>query len=163
MSGFERALLRVSTALVTLTGAIYFYMKYLMSSDDPFSVLNHPWQPYVLDLHILVAPVLVFALGLIAREHIVGRLADPGPQKGRGSGVATILLSVPMVVSGYLIQVLTHPAARRGVVWVHVATGAAFVILLAAHLVRSRRKRAASGSRGAPGGAVSRETAGPAP
>ncbi|HEU4402302.1 MAG TPA: hypothetical protein VFT43_09370, partial [Candidatus Polarisedimenticolia bacterium] len=74
MSLFEKILLNLATGLAALSGFVYLVMKYFMTSDDPFSVLHHPWQPYALALHVLVGPAAVFALGLITRGHILDRL-----------------------------------------------------------------------------------------
>ena len=45
-------------------------MRYLMEPTDLFSVVNHPWQPTLQHLHVLVAPLMVFAVGLIWKKHI---------------------------------------------------------------------------------------------
>lgn len=147
MSAFERWLLHVATWITGATGFLYLGMKYLMTRDDPFSAVNHPWQPHVLALHVLAAPLLVFALGLIAREHIVGRFLDERPQSGRASGAATILVAFPMIASGYLMQVVTDPPVRRVLIVIHIASGVLFALWFAAHLLAARVGRRASGGR----------------
>ena len=151
MSGLERALVGVSTWLMALTGAAYFFMKYLMSGDDAFSVIHHPWQPHALSLHVMVGPAAVFALGLIARDHILARIVEPRQRRGRATGLVLVTLTAPMVVSGYLMQVLTDPAIKRVLVGVHVISGALYVLLFAGHLVASR-----SGRNGARNGVAGR-------
>jgi hypothetical protein len=149
MSAFERWLLHAATGLTAATGFLYFGMKYLLTPADPFSAVNHPWQPHVLALHVLAAPLLVFALGLIMREHIVGRFLEARPQQGRASGAATILVAFPMIVSGYLIQVVTDPIMRRVLMVIHVASGALFALWFGVHLLfAGTRRRAALGRRG---------------
>jgi hypothetical protein len=155
VSAAERWLLHLSTAVATLTGLVYLDMKYAMKSTDPFSALHHPWQPHVLALHLLVGPCVVFSLGLIAREHILARLRDPRPHRSRVSGVAGLALGGPMILSGYLIQIVTNEPVRRALVWVHVLSGSLFALALLAHVVAARprpgRRRVAaprSGSRG---------------
>jgi len=144
MSGFERALVSVSTAWVVLTGAVYFWMKYLMSNDDPFSVIHHPWQPGALSLHVVGGPVAVFALGLIARDHILERLRDRRQRRGRGTGLVLVGLALPMIVTGYLLQVVTDETMKRVLVMAHVASGGIYAALFLGHLLASRSlKRAA--------------------
>jgi hypothetical protein len=104
---FERLLLHLSTWLTAGTGAVYLYMKYVMTSDDPFSVIHHQWQPHALALHLLVAPALIFALGLITREHVIGRLLQNHSPRARASGGLIVILAVPMIATGYLMQILT--------------------------------------------------------
>ncbi|OLE67877.1 MAG: hypothetical protein AUG09_00245 [Acidobacteria bacterium 13_1_20CM_2_68_7] len=141
MTSFERALLNASTWLVAASGGAYFYMKYVMTGGGEFSVIHHPWQPGALSLHVLLGPLMVFALGLIAREHIIDRLRDSRQRRGRASGMIILALSLPMIVSGYLMQVVTDPAARRALAGIHITGGGLYVLLFAGHLVLSRNGR----------------------
>lgn len=150
MSALERALLNASTWLVALTGGVYFYMKYLMTGDDAFSVLHHPWQPHALSLHVLLAPVMIFALGLVTREHIIGNLLETRQRRGRASGIVVLTLAAPLIVSGYLMQVITDPSARRLLSGIHLVGGALYALLFVGHLVGSRNgRRGANGNGGA--------------
>ena len=94
---------------------------------------------------------MVFALGLIARDHIIDRLSDPRQRRGRASGVIIVALALPMIVSGYLLQVVTDPAVRRALAAIHIAGGGLYVLLFAGHLVVSRngRQRSEDGRRAA--------------
>lgn len=138
MSLFERILVNVSAVLTAATGTVYLVMKYFMTNEDPFSVLNHPWQSHVLALHLLISPVLIFALGLIMRDHVFGRFHEERARRGRASGIYTTLLVVPMIASGYLLQVFTDPEPRRWLAWVHIGSGVLFTLLFLVHLFASR-------------------------
>jgi hypothetical protein len=151
VTGFERAVVGATTWSMAITGAAFFWMKYMMTGDDPFSVIHHPWQPHALSLHVLGGPAAVFALGLIARSHILERLMGPRPGRGRATGIVLLALAVPMIASGYLMQVLTAPDTKRVLVGVHVAAGGLYTLLFVGHLVASRKTgRALNG----PGGRV---------
>ena len=126
MTGFERILLIGSSALTALTGTVYGIMKYFLVSSDPFAVINHPWQPFFLKAHILAAPVMVFAVGIVFRRHVIDRWRS-GSAKGRRSGAMITGLFLPMVLSGYLIQVVTGGLLLEGMVWSHLITAASFV------------------------------------
>ena len=139
MTAFERIVVGATTWAMALSGVAFFWMKYLMRGDDPFSVIHHPWQPHALTLHVLAGPAAVFALGLIARGHIVERLADPRAGRGRATGIVLLVLVVPMISSGYLLQVLTDPGFKRVLVGVHVGAGVLYTLLFAGHLVVSRK------------------------
>ncbi len=145
MSRFESILLQVSTWMSALSGVAFLVMKHLMESDDPYSILGHPWQPHMLAAHILVGPAVIFALGLISRDHVVGRYVNGNGQGGRRSGASTILLAAPMIVSGYLLQVVTGETLRFVLVILHVISGLLFVILFLLHLwgAAARRREAA--------------------
>jgi hypothetical protein len=147
VSPFERTLLHASTWLVALSGSVYFFMKYVMTGGDPYSVIHHPLQPHALSLHVLSAPILVFSLGLIARDHILGYLLESRQRRGRATGILAVSLAAPMIVSGYLMQVLTDPGPRRILSIIHLAGGALYVVLFVGHLVASRNgRRGANGS-----------------
>ena len=48
MTRFERWAIWITSVATFVTGVIYLWMKYLVVSDDPLAVVNHPWQPAVL-------------------------------------------------------------------------------------------------------------------
>ena len=138
MSRFEKYLVILSALFAGGSGAIYAVMKYLMRPEDPFAVINHPWQPFFLHLHVLASPWLLFSIGLIAREHILGGLRNPRARRGRRAGLLTTGLLIPMVLSGYLIQVLTSASIRSATGLVHLSAGLVFLAATLAHLGGTR-------------------------
>jgi hypothetical protein len=129
-----------SSILTVVTGLIYLWMDRAMEPMNEFAVINHPWQPFMLKAHILVAPLLVFALGLIATDHI-WRYFRGTMRRARLSGLTAMWPVVPMVVTGYLIQAITHESWLEAVAWTHIAGGSLFGAALAAHQVAVRRAR----------------------
>ena len=129
--------LHVSNILVAGTGAVYAWMRYLAEPTDPYAVVNHPLQPLVQHLHILVAPLLVFAAGMIYRRHVWARVRS-GFKPRRRMGLALALTLVPMVASGYLLQTTTDPVWNRLWVWIHVTTSGLWVLGYGAHLISPR-------------------------
>ncbi len=126
--------LQLSFWLTTLTGAVFAYMRYVMKSDDPFAVANHPWQPYMLAAHVVLAPVLLFALGWVFGNHIwPGFVRKEVPH--RKSGVAAMAMIAPMTLSGYLLQIATSDALRQAMAAIHWATSTLFAVAYIAHLV----------------------------
>ena len=142
MNRIEYWFVHLSTILVGVTGLIYAVMRYLMEPMDPYAVVNHPWQPHMQHLHILVAPLVVFAVGLIWQRHITSHWRM-GLKTGRGSGIGMVLATAPMVVSGYLIQVTVTDRWRTIWVVAHcVASGlwiAGYVIHQVVAFTRKRR------------------------
>jgi hypothetical protein len=147
---WEKILLLVASLATGLTGLVYGWMRHFARSEDPFSVVSHPWQPQVAALHILAAPLLVFGIGLIARDHIVGRFRDPRARRGRRSGIVAAGLLIPMVASGYALQTFGSQSWRDATGWLHLGLGILYLLLLAAHL-----RFASPGA--APGGRAGRE------
>jgi hypothetical protein len=122
-----------STSIATFaTGVVYLWMKYLVVSSDPFAVVNHPWQPFVLKLHILVAPLLTFAVGLVALRH-VWRHLTARVRSGRRTGMLTTAVLGPMILTGYLIQAITHAGWLAAIAIAHIALGLLFGVGLLAH------------------------------
>jgi hypothetical protein len=130
----ERIFLHLSTILVGGTGLVYAWMIYLVRPSDPYAVVNHPLQPQVLHLHILFAPLVVFAAGVVWRRHIWSHWRR-GVRRGRRSGASMVLTLVPMVVSGYLIQTAVEDTWRRTWVVVHLVTSGLWLLGYLAHQI----------------------------
>jgi hypothetical protein len=127
----------LACAFVGLSGIAYGVMKYFLPASDPDSRVGHPWQQPMLKVHILAAPFLVFALGLVFSGHALARLRG-GMDPGRASGAGLLGLAAPMVLTGALIQVLTGDAARQRTGWIHAALGAVYLLAYAAHLLKKK-------------------------
>ncbi len=140
MTRFERWSVWTTSAATIASGAVYLWMKYFMVSDEPYAVINHPLQPWVLKIHILVSPLLVFALGLIALKHVAAHLRRK-VKGGRRSGLLLAASAGPMVVSGYLIQVLTNEQWLRIAALTHILTGTLFALGAAAHWAAMLRRK----------------------
>jgi hypothetical protein len=132
MSRFERWAVWSSSVATFVTGVVYLWLKYALANDDPFAVVNHPWQPVVLKLHILVAPLLVFSIGLVAVRHVWRHLQE-NAAKGRRSGLLTLAMLVPMIATGYLIQAVTAEGWLRAMAWSHIGLGLVYGGGLLAH------------------------------
>lgn len=127
----------LACAVVGLSGVLYGVMKYFMTGPDPDSRAGPAWQQPMLKVHVLTAPLLVFALGLVFSGHALARLKG-GEDAGRTSGAGLLALAAPLVLTGPLIQVLTGDAARRWAGWSHAALGSVYVLAYAAHLLKKR-------------------------
>jgi cobalamin biosynthesis protein CobD/CbiB len=141
MTAFERWAVWSTSGATLVTGLIYLWMKYLLASEDPLAVVNHPLQPYVLKLHILVAPLLVFAIGMVALRHVWRHLKG-NTRSGRRSGLITLVVLGPMIMSGYLIQAITHQGWLEAMAIAHIATGIVFGLGLLAHQFAAGGKEA---------------------
>jgi hypothetical protein len=139
MSRFEKWMLWTSFAITAITGIGLLWTKYLMHTDDPWAVINHPLQPWLLKAHIVAAPALVFALGLISSKHIWQHFKARVPA-GRRTGITTLVMGTLMILSGYLIQVVTLAAPLKVLAIAHITLGFAFLVGFVAHqaLVASR-------------------------
>lgn len=146
MSRLEAWALHLATLLVGGTGLVYAWMIYLAKATDPYSPVHHPWQPHLQHLHLLVAPLLVFATGLIWRRH-VWESWRRGLRSRRRSGLTLALSLAPMVVSGYLVQTALDDAWRKGWGVVHLVVSGLWVAGYGVHLtlaLRSWQRRGAT-------------------
>jgi hypothetical protein len=124
-------------ALVTLTGLVYFWMKYMIRNDDPFAVVNHPMQPGMLDAHVLAAPAFLVLFGIIFNSHISGKLGRRVPN--RRSGLLALATVVVMTGSGYVLQVVTGERVRQVMLVAHILSGCVFAVAYVVHLAVSAR------------------------
>ncbi len=139
MNRFEKWSVWSTSALTVLTGVGYFVTKYLVASPDPYAVVNHPLQPWFLKAHVVVSPLMLFALGIIAVEHVWKHYIS-GVEVSRRSALITAAAVIPMVLTGYLIQVLTDEGWVRAMALSHIVFGALYGLGLALHTWIIRRK-----------------------
>lgn len=138
MKRWERWSFNLASLVVVVTGFAYFWMRYLITTDDPFAVVNHPWQGPMLQAHVLAAPLFILVFGIVLNSHVMRKLrASRIPN--RKSGYASLATFVLMVASGYLLQVASSDEWLKGLVAVHVASGAVFSLTYAGHLLVSVR------------------------
>ena len=133
MNRWEGLFIRAGFALVSASGLLLAFLKYFLAGSDPDSRLGNPWQPAVVSAHVLLAPVAVFVLGLLWRAHALSRLKSGEPE-GRSSGTALTAIGLPLVLSGYVVQVVTGEVARRWTGWLHAALGLIFALAFILHV-----------------------------
>ena len=134
MKRWERWTFNALNVVVGMTGIIYFSMKYGLVTDDPFAVVNHPWQPLMLSLHVVAAPVLILLFGIVLRSHILKKLGSKH-QPDRRTGWMSLLSFVAMALSGYLLQVASSAVWLNTLIVVHLVTSGVFLVGYVAHLV----------------------------
>jgi len=153
-----------STFAVAASGLGFAWAKYLVKTDDPFAVVNHPWQPLFLKIHILSAPLLVFAFGFVFSRHVV-RQWQSQQNRGKRSGLGIVSILAPLILSGYLIQTATDETLLTWFVAVHLVTGVVYLVMMPIHQLKgafqSRRtaERDAKAIRGVASERQRRETA----
>ena len=131
MKPFPKWLLMVSSLVTAVTGVAYFLLERFYVPTDEFAI-GHPLEPWLLKAHILAAPVLVFAIGLITFDHIWKHYRCLVPA-GRRTGLGAMWVIVPMIVTGYLIQAVTSVAWLDALGWIHLAAGLVYFVSLIAH------------------------------
>lgn len=136
MKPFERWSHHAANLLVGGTGLIYGIYRYGVTPRDPYSVVNHPWQPHAQHLHLLLAPVLIFVVGYSWRRHIGPRLRRRD-LTGYASGLGLAVTLLPMVLSGYLIQTAVGGGWRKLWIGIHLVTSGLWLLGYLVHQIRS--------------------------
>lgn len=142
MSVWEKLSFNLLALVVAASGVAYFVMKDVMESSDPFSLVNYPWQPAMLAIHILASPPLILVFGVILHSHVGKKISNGngnGNGRNRRSGLLALMTFGLMIVSGYALQVTTGAIPHRVARITHLASGAMFVVSYFAHLVISVR------------------------
>jgi hypothetical protein len=116
------------------TGLVYAWMRYLCTPVDEFALANHPQEPAVQGLHLLFAPLFVFALGLVWNSHVWARARSGCPNRRR-SGLLLAALFFPMTLSGVWVQLAATEPARALAPRIHTLTGLAWCALFLLHLL----------------------------
>ena len=134
MVWWERWAFNALHVVVAVTGFAYLYMKLVLTPDDPFAIINHPWQPAMLATHLIAAPFFITCFGMLFRSHTLRKLLGSS-SSGRRTGWTSLLGFSAMALSGYVIQIASTPALIDAAIWTHVATSSVFVVGYGAHLV----------------------------
>ena len=144
MSRSQTLFLHLANIAVCGTGLVYAWMRFLVKPADEWAVVNHPWQPSMQHLHVLAAPLLIFAVGLIWSAHVLGKLKNG--RTNRAAGMSLLALFPPMVASGYLLQVAVNPEWRRIWIWVHVISSLLWVAAIVVHQIRAVMTKTGNGA-----------------
>lgn len=136
MRALERWSLYLGALLTGLSGLAYGWLRYFGQVQGEFGIEPHPLQGLVQHLHVLAAPLLLFALGMMVRGHLYTKL-KAGTREGRRTGIGLGFLILPMVGAGYLVQVVTVPTWRLSFAWVHGVASLLFLIGYLGHGLRA--------------------------
>lgn len=138
MTRLQLVYLHVAVALTTITGTVFAVMKYFMTTDDEFAVVNHPLQPHMLSLHVVISPILLFIFGWTFSNHMLPKYRF-WEGWNRRSGLWSMVLIAPMVLSAYLLQISTNESIRQAMATAHWISSGVFVVGYIVHIVKPRR------------------------
>jgi len=145
--------LHLSALAVGGTGLVYGWMRYFLEPADELALVNHPAQPLWQGAHVLLAPLLVFACGLVWSAHVWPRVRAAFRAR-RPTGLVLFALFFPLVLSGVALQVAESDWLRVGLQWVHSLGGTLWVLGYGVHLLSPRAPGPARRGAGQPGGAA---------
>ena len=135
------AFLAAAATATIITGFVYGYLHYFCESEDEFSVVNHPLEPLFRSLHIIAVPALTLMLGIFWINHAWPYLQKKHKQ-GRRTGLVLCISALPMIFSGYFLQVTVSPAWKTAWVWIHDVSSVLWTLGLIFHFVTHRKRKA---------------------
>ena len=138
LQSWEKILFNAGIVVVSGTGIVLFYMKYCMSPMDEYAVINHPWQPLILKLHIIFSPLLLLQLGYLLAIHAIPFLKKK-IKAALKTGFFIIVFILPMVISGYGIQVVNDDFWLSVMSILHISFSFIFLVLYLLHYLVSKR------------------------
>ena len=133
MNPWQKWSLNLLVLTNSVSGVAYLWMQYVLENTDPFSVINHPWQPIMLTVHVLSAPPLLMMFGIVFQSHVARKLKTSYLPNRRSGWCALIAFGI-MVASGYLLQVLTNTLLLRLTLMAHLGSSGVFVTGYGTHL-----------------------------
>ncbi len=142
MKRSEAMLLHAGAVVAGGTGVVHAWMRWLAVPADEFALVNHPWQPSVQHLHVLLAPVLLFAAGMVWNTHALAKLSA-GRLERRATGIVLAVLLLPMAFSGYAVQVCTDAGWRSFFGFLHGGVSLLWIAGYVAHQLRPRPRNGA--------------------
>ena len=147
MTTFQRQFVYISTIAAFISGVLYIGLRTFAEPEDPWAIVNHPLEPWALKAHILTAPIMLFAVGLITAQHIIRSLRSSLPN-GRQSGLIMTVLFGPLALTGYLLQTVISPLVTSILSWTHLGLGLICAVALAIHwrVLQGRRLKRRPGA-----------------
>jgi hypothetical protein len=143
LNRFDTRLQHISNVLAITSGLLFAIAKYFPSvfpgsaPVDEYSRAGSPWEPILHNAHILVVPLLLFACGVIWKSHIVPKwrsvLGSHHTVRKKWSGLSLLFVAIPMIATGYLIQVSVNEQLRYAFVVIHLATSAVWSLAYLKH------------------------------
>ena len=132
MSNSERKFILVTIYASVLSGVIYGILKFFFKVQGPYGEMANPWQSDLQHIHIIVSPFVLFAIGLMWKNHIWLRITT-GFKKLRKTGLMLTFLLFVMVLSGYFYQSSTNENSLKIWQWTHIISSSLWTLLFAFH------------------------------
>ena len=98
MVWWERWAFNALHVVVAATGFAYLYMKLALVPEDPFALVNHPWQPAMIATHLIAAPFIAFfaavSLLRVAASFLVPVRTHAGPTFVMAAGAVILMVDL---------------------------------------------------------------------
>lgn len=138
IDGAYRRWLYVIACATWITGALWLLFHHFLMRSGPFGATPHPAEPWLLKVHGAAAFLATWIFGLIWGVHVSKALPF---KKRKASGLAVVVLTMVLIVTGYLLYYVGGDAVRQAISISHWAIGLAAPAILFLHWSRKWQRR----------------------
>lgn len=122
---------------MAITGVGTWVLKTFFTGIDLFGPTQHPWLTYFKGAHLIFAPILLMAFGMIFEKHILKYLHLKNSKK-RASGLSSLVTITLLVLSGQSLLVISEQNLLEWIGVIHLVAG---ILFLSAFLVHFKFKK----------------------
>lgn len=126
----------IITFLTIIHGLFFYIIKGYFQIETDYGIRPHPYQAHAQAIHIVLSPLWIFIFGVLFKDHILEKLKNSKFKKL--SGVSSVVFSLLMVLSGYLVQIIYEPSLKEIVVNTHLVTSSLFSVFYFIHIINSK-------------------------
>jgi hypothetical protein len=126
---WQRQWLWWMTYLCIGSGIGIFILKYLIE-QDPFSMWNHPSQPWIIALHLITSPILILVIGSLMVFHVIPHFRE---RDHFWSGNLALASFAVYSITGMFLFFLFPEEVIFWIKWIHTVSGIMFLPILGYH------------------------------
>ena len=105
---WQRKWLWWMTYLCIGSGVGIFYLKFFVEKDY-FSVWIHPTHPWLVAIHLITSPILIFAVGSLMLFHVIPH--SRGYRLIRSGVWVVVILTIYAIIGVLLLRLVSEPVA----------------------------------------------------
>jgi hypothetical protein len=122
------------------TGVTWFSLHQWFQIEGEFGPEKHPLEPLLIEVHGASAFAFMIAFGYLLASHVpVAHRA----KRNRPLGYTLVAIISTLIITGYGLYYAGSEALRSGISLLHLAVGLSFPLVLALHIWRGHRRKAA--------------------
>jgi hypothetical protein len=126
---WQRKWLWWMTYLCIGSGVGIFIVKHAIE-QDPFSMWNHPSQPWLVAAHLVTSPILIFVIGSLMLFHVIPHFRE---RDHFWSGVLLLVAFGLYSITGMFLFFLFPDEVLFWIKWTHIVSGFVSFPLMAYH------------------------------
>lgn len=106
-------------------GILYYVIKNFMTNETQYGIRPNEYQGLIQSVHIILSPILIFALGLLWKNHILKFFRKKSIKLYSGIILTTTLITISF--SGYLIQIIYNIKGKEIATYIHLIFSALYI------------------------------------